>query len=75
MSVALDRVRAPRGPPPRDFVRRRFHSRLAVRGPGGRVPPASPRRDGEPVRGPQRPLSRRADCVGGGRLRASPVAV
>lgn len=43
VSVALDRVRAPRVRlPPRNFVRRRFHSpRAAVRGSGGRAPPAS----------------------------------
>lgn len=43
-----------------------------ARGSGGRAPPASSAllRD-EPVRRPQRPLSRRANCVGAGRLRAS----
>lgn len=43
MSVALDRVRAPRVRPlPRDFICRRFHSpRSAARGSGGRAPPAS----------------------------------
>lgn len=43
VSVALDRVRAPRVRPlPRDFICRRFHSpRSAARGSGGRAPPAS----------------------------------
>lgn len=37
------------------------------------LPPPPPSSETEPVRGPQRPLSRRADCVGGGRLRVSQV--